>query len=94
MAVYMMRIYGHNEHLQWFQAEWAKSAKKLTMGKSCIRFKEVENLAVDVIGESIRRTPVKKYLALVEASLAATRSRAQRPVAMKPRVALSKGKSK
>ena len=64
------------------------------MGKSCIRFKKVENLALDVIGESIRRTPVKKYLAFVEASLDATRSRAQQPAAKNSRVAPSKGKSK
>lgn len=94
MAVYMMCIYGHQEHAQWFQTEWARTGKKLDMGKSCIRFKKVENLALDVIGESIRRTPVKKYLAFVEASLGATRSRAQRPAAKRTRVAPSKGKSK
>jgi hypothetical protein len=32
------------------------------MGKSCVRFKRVEDLALDVIGEVIRRVPAKKYL--------------------------------
>ncbi len=47
---------------EWFQKAWAKSGKKLDMGKSCIRFKKVDDLALDVIGEAIRRQPVKRYI--------------------------------
>ena len=37
------------------------------MGKSCVRFKKVEDLALDVIGEAIKRVPAKKYIAHCEA---------------------------
>jgi uncharacterized protein YdhG (YjbR/CyaY superfamily) len=70
MSVYLMCTYGRVSHLKWFQDAWAKTGKKLDMGKSCIRFKKVEDLALDVIGESIRRVPAKNYIAEVEAGLA------------------------
>lgn len=69
MSVYLMCLYGNPEHEKWFRAAWAKTGKKLDMGKSCIRFKKVEDLALDVIGESIRRVPAKAYLAHYEAAL-------------------------
>jgi len=70
MSVYLMCTYGSVSHLKWFQEAWAKTGKKLDMGKSCIRFKKVEDLALDVIGESIRRVPAKAYIAEVESMLA------------------------
>ncbi len=66
MAVYMMCIYGHPEHEEWFRAEWAKSGKRLDMGKSCVRFTKVEDLALDVIGEAIARVPVKDLVSYYE----------------------------
>jgi len=32
------------------------------MGKGCVRFKKIEDVALDVVGETIRRLPVKLYL--------------------------------
>lgn len=62
MSVYLMCIYGDSEHGKWFLDAWAKTGKKLDMGKSCIRFTKVEDLALDVIGEAIRRVPAKAYI--------------------------------
>jgi len=62
MSVYLMCIYGNTENGRWFQQAWAKSGKKIDMGKSCIRFTRVEDLALDVIGEAIRRVPARKYI--------------------------------
>jgi hypothetical protein len=42
------------------------------MGKACVRFKKLDDLALDVIGEAIRRIPAKKYIAYVEAVRPAT----------------------
>jgi len=67
MAVYLMCVYGHPEHEAWFRQAWAKTGKKLDMGKSCIRFKKLEDLALDVLGQAIARVPVKKYIAYYEA---------------------------
>lgn len=62
MAVYLMCIYGSENHEQWFRDEWKKSGKKLDMGKSCIRFKKLEDVALEVIGKSIAKMPAKTYV--------------------------------
>jgi len=60
MSVYLMYIYGDSKHSNLFQAAWAKTGKKLDMGKACIRFKKLDDLALDVIAEAIRRVLAKK----------------------------------
>lgn len=54
---------------RWFREAWAKTGKKLDMGKSCIRFKSIDDLALDVIGEAIKRVPVKRFIEGYEAAL-------------------------
>jgi hypothetical protein len=75
MSLYLMCIYGHAPLAHWFREAWAKTGKKLDMGKACVRFKRVEDLALDLIGEAIRRVPVKKYLEQYEAALRVMNSR-------------------
>lgn len=86
-AVYLMSIYSDPDELAWFQAAWGRTGKKLNMGKSCVRFKRIEDVALEVVGEAIRRMPAKKYIAQYESVLAATKRRpvkklakAERPV--------------
>lgn len=69
LAVYLMAVYGDSEKQEWLRQEWTGAGKKLDMGKSCIRFKRVEDLALDVIGEAIRRVPAKKFIEMYEKSI-------------------------
>ena len=71
MAVYLMCVYGNGTEKDWFAKAWKKTGKKLDMGKSCVRFRRIDDVALDVIGEAIKRVPAKKYIADYEASLAA-----------------------
>ncbi len=71
LALYIMGLYMDVDHANWFVEAWEKSGKKLDKGKACIRFKKLEDLALDVIGQTVKRTPVKKYLAQYEQVLAA-----------------------
>ncbi len=66
MSVYLGCVYGEHETARWFPQAWAKTGKKLDMGKSCVRFRKVEDLALDVIGEAIRRMPAKVFIACYE----------------------------
>ena len=66
MAVYMMNIYMDKETENWFIKAYKASGKKLDIGKSCLRFKKVEDLALDVIGQAVGRKSVKEYIALYE----------------------------
>lgn len=68
MSLYLMCVYGDSPHAKWFRDAWAKSGKKLDMGKACVRFKKLEDLALDVIGEAIRRVPAAKYIAFCESA--------------------------
>lgn len=69
MSLYLMTVYGEgadggpeNEHGRWFKQAWLKTGKKLDMGKCCVRFKRIEDVALDVVAECIRRVPSKVYL--------------------------------
>jgi len=73
MSLYLMSVYMKPADSQWFIQTWKKTGKKLDMGKSCIRFKKAEDLALDVIAEAIKRVPAKDYIAVYEANLSASR---------------------
>jgi len=62
MSLYLMCVYGHKQNEAWFRKAWQASGKKLDMGKSCIRFRKLDDLALDVIGQAIARTPARKYI--------------------------------
>ena len=66
MALYLMCIYGDEKHRKWFEREWKKTGLKLDMGKSCVRFKKIEDLPLDLITEAVARVPVDAYLAEYE----------------------------
>lgn len=71
MSLHMFCLYNTPEQDRWFREAWAKSGKKLDMGKACVRFKRLEDLPLDVVGEVIRRTPAHAHIAAYEAALGA-----------------------
>jgi Domain of unknown function (DU1801) len=75
MSLYIMCTYGDSDLSRWFREAWAKTGKKLDMGKACVRFKKPEDLALDVIAEAIQRMPAKKYIEHCEAALRTTAKR-------------------
>lgn len=64
-----------------FRAAWRKTGKKLDMGKSCIRFRKLDDLALDVIGAFIRRTPAKAFIKLYENAMRPAAGRRRGPAA-------------
>lgn len=62
LTVYLMSVYGEKSEREWFQKAWAWTGKRLDMGGCCIRFKKLEDAALDVIGKAVRRTPAKAYV--------------------------------
>jgi hypothetical protein len=72
MSLYLMTVYGHPRLATWFRAAYKASGKKLDMGKSCVRFKTLDALALDVIGEAISKVSVDDYVAFYEAARAKT----------------------
>ncbi len=47
-----------------FRRRWEETGKKLDMGKTCIRFRRVDDLALDVIGDTLSATPVDRLIAI------------------------------
>jgi uncharacterized protein YdhG (YjbR/CyaY superfamily) len=70
IAFYHMGIYTYPDLLEWFKEEYRKYVKtKLDMGKSCIRFKNINNIPYDLIGELCTKITLEDYLEKYEAAL-------------------------
>ncbi len=67
---YHMGIYASQELLDWFVSEYPKHSKrKLDMGKSCIRFKKVDEIPLALIGELMQKMSVDEWIAIYEKDL-------------------------
>jgi len=62
MSLYLNNVYGDPETERWFRDRWATTGKKLDMGKSCVRFRRLDDLPLEVIGETIARTTLDRFL--------------------------------
>jgi uncharacterized protein YdhG (YjbR/CyaY superfamily) len=70
IAVYHMGLYINPELMQWFTTEYAKNSKhKLDMGKSCIRFKKLDQIPFDLISELAAKMSVKDWINCYELSI-------------------------
>lgn len=69
ISFYHMGIYADSELLEWFVNEYPKHCKtKLDMGKSCIRFKKIDQIPYDLIGELMRKITVEKWIEMYESA--------------------------
>jgi uncharacterized protein YdhG (YjbR/CyaY superfamily) len=67
IAIYHMGIYANAELMQWFVSEYPKHcSRKLDMGKSCIRFKNIEEIPFELIAELCRKMSHKDWIELYE----------------------------
>jgi len=66
-ALYLSGVYAEGEQERKLRAEAAALGKKLDMGKSCVRFRNIEDLPLDAIGELIASMSVEAYIASYEA---------------------------
>ena len=62
MAVYLTTVYTDEDTEDRFRERYEATGKKLDMGKSCVRFKNLDQLPLDLIGEVIAQTPVEDFL--------------------------------
>ena len=70
VALYHSGIYASEELLAWFQEEYPKHCKrKLDMGKSCIRFKYMDDVPYDLIGELTQKMSVQDWVDIYESAV-------------------------
>lgn len=67
MAVYLSGVYCNNDSRLEFEEAYKASGKKLDMGKSCVRFRNIDNLPLDVIGQSIATYTAKEFADMYKA---------------------------
>ncbi len=68
MSLYLMCVYSHDGGKTDFEERFKASGKKLNMGKSCVRFKKVDDLPMELIAETIASTSVDEYIGIYEAA--------------------------
>lgn len=67
VSLYLNNVYGDPETERWFREAYAEAGKPLDMGKSCVRFRRLNDVPLDVIGAVIARTTVDAFVARYEA---------------------------
>jgi len=70
VAVYHSGIYADKKLMDWFVNEYPKHNKlKLDMGKSCIRFKKIDQIPYDLIGELVGKMSLDDWINIYETSI-------------------------
>lgn len=70
IALYHMGIYADESLLNWFVVEYPKHCKtKLDMGKSCIRFKKMNDIPYELLGQLVAKMSVQDWISLYEKNL-------------------------
>ncbi len=70
VSVYHMGIYSDSELMSWFTREYdARVSTKLDMGKSCIRFKKMESIPLELMGELMTKMSPQDWIERYETML-------------------------
>lgn len=75
IAIYFMGLYGDEKLKKKFEADYKKSGKKFNMGKSCLRFKKIEDIPLDVITAAISALEVDEFIELHNAAMSMRKSK-------------------
>jgi uncharacterized protein YdhG (YjbR/CyaY superfamily) len=70
MSLYLMSVYGDSRREKAFVDKYKASGKKLDMGKSCVRFKTLDDLPLDLVAETVASVPVAMFIGEYEESRA------------------------
>jgi uncharacterized protein YdhG (YjbR/CyaY superfamily) len=67
IALYHMGLYADDALLMWFKDEYAQfTSRKLDMGKSCVRFKKMDQIPFDLIAELMKKMSVQNWIDMYE----------------------------
>ncbi|HPF37431.1 MAG TPA: DUF1801 domain-containing protein [Phycisphaerae bacterium] len=69
IGLYLFCVYMDEKLKREFEDAWKKTGKKLDMGKACVRCRNLEGIALDAIGDTIRKFSVESFIATYESIL-------------------------
>jgi len=75
MSVYLTGIYMDEKARQDFEAAYKSTGKRYDVGKSCVRFRKLDDLPLDLIGESIASLSVEDFVARVKEASSVRKSK-------------------
>lgn len=99
MALYLFCLYCDPKEVERFSKAWKKTGKRLDMGKSCVRFRKIEDVPLDVVGDTVKRMTVEAFVRAYEGSLGGTRKaapasrQAVRKKAVRKKTAVPRGRA-
>lgn len=82
MSVYLMGIYGSDALRAEFEDAYRATGKRMDIGKSCVRFRTLDDLPLEVVGEAVGALTLDQFIAMHDAAASlrkSKRSRTQRP---------------
>jgi hypothetical protein len=62
MALYLSAVYADEGLRSWFVEAYRASGRRLDMGKSCVRFRSLDDLPLDLVGEAIGAVTVEQFV--------------------------------
>lgn len=74
-ALYLMGIYGSQSLRANFEEAYQATGKRMDIGKSCVRFRTLEDLPLDVVAEAVAAVSLDEFCAMHEASQSLRKSR-------------------
>ena len=67
MAIYLTNVYADESTEAWFRERYLATGKRLDMEKSCVRFRKLDDLPLELVGEAIARTPIAEFVEIYKA---------------------------
>ncbi len=74
ISLYLSNIYGDPDLAKWFYEEYKKSGKRMDIGKSCVRGRNIEDYPLDLIAEAVGKMSVEEYIKVYEDSRKETKN--------------------
>jgi uncharacterized protein YdhG (YjbR/CyaY superfamily) len=68
LSLYLTGVYLSDENREAFAEAYQKTGKRMDLGKSCVRFRKLEDLPLELIGETIEVLPVPDFIAAFQAA--------------------------
>ncbi|MGH8970111.1 MAG: iron chaperone [Actinomycetes bacterium] len=65
-SLYLMGLYSDGDEDKAFRERWRATGRPLDMGKSCLRFRTLEDLDIPLVADVVASTPVDDFLATYE----------------------------
>jgi hypothetical protein len=75
ITLHLFHLYGAEE--KWFRKAWIGTGRKLDMGRCCIRFKNLDDVPLDVVGEAVRRVTAQSLIEWYQKAMKLKRHRGE-----------------